>query len=208
MKKKIKILNQISNLRQEYEDLISKEIRTAYDEFRSNNKKEIEKILAKDYIPLFFLEQAFIKWVVLNKPEYYTRSLRAFTFFDVITYGYNNYENNYYSLSTHWCNNENCSKNMAHQLPYHIGMTGLEFSIFTISDFPELIPYALFDPSKFIQLDFEDVGEKNCFIYKTKRGCALNSYRTWKFFETPFESLEGTDEEIRLMLIRELDSEK
>lgn len=201
---KEQILNQVRVLKQQYEDLISKEIRTVYNEFVEENKEKVEKILSLERIPLFFLEKEFINWIMKNKKEVVKETRKGFLLFDIFFVIENRYcyPNDYLVLTGKWCDNEKCSGNIFHQLPY-FDSEKISFSIFTVKDFPELLKHAAFDPSKFIQLDFEDVGKKNCFIYPTSGGCVINSYGDWAFSNVPFETLEGKDDrEIRTSLIQ------
>lgn len=206
---KNKILNQIQVLKQQYEDLISKEIRTVYNEFVSVNQEQIQKILSKEYIPLFFLERAFVNWIMENKRKVVKGVYKKFLLFDNIVVLENSYSKDFYCFTGKWCDNlERCSGNEFHQLPY-FDSEGLSFSIFTVKDFPELIPYASFNPSVFIQLDFENVGKKNCFIYPTKTGCIVNSYGDWENFNVPFEDLKGiSKKKIRTKLMSSVSEDK
>lgn len=200
------ILIQLQELKQQHEDLTSKEIRKVYDEFFSEQSEQVKEILSKDYIPLFFLEKAFVNWMFNSRRNLVKGFYEEYSIFDCIFLREDHFAKNgklwvYYNK---WCKNHTFfSGNVFHQIPVNKEMDGLSFCLFTCKDFPELIQYGMFDPTQFLQLDLEDVGKKNCFIYPTKSGCIVNSYGDWIQFDVPFEQLEGlTVKKIRQKLFQ------
>lgn len=201
-----KILTQLQELKQQHESLVAREIRKVYNEFFSEQSEQVKEILSKDYIPLFFLEKAFVNWIFTHRRNLVKGYHKEYNIFNCIFLREDSFTKSselwvYYNK---WCGNHTFfSGNVLHQIPINKEIDGLQFCLFTCKDFPELIQYGMFDPTQFLQLDLEDIGKKNCFIYPTKNGCIVNSYGDWIQFNVPFEELKGiTVKKIRQKLFQ------